>query len=137
QPQAQCREKLTARRLTLITPNDHSFSISTHNDGHRIEGCVDAKHWAVFYSIILPRVRSIVMDTFLKIFIVTILPLGCIGWLADRRAATKRSDVTPGLSLLPGDIKYESPNGNVRIYFPIVTSIVLSVVLTLILRLFS
>jgi hypothetical protein len=45
--------------------------------------------------------------------------------------------VTPGLSFLPGDIKYESRNGNVRIYFPIVTSIVLSVVLTLILRLFS
>jgi DUF2905 family protein len=34
-------------------------------------------------------------------------------------------------------IKYESPGGNVRVYFPIVTSIVLSVVLTLILRLFG
>jgi hypothetical protein len=76
------------------------------------------------------------MDTFLKIFIVMMLALACIGWFADRRA-TKRSDVTPGLSLLPGDIKYESPNGNVRIYFPIVTSIVISVVLTLILRFFS
>jgi DUF2905 family protein len=73
------------------------------------------------------------MDTFLKIFIVMVLALAFIGWLADRR----RSNVTPGLSLLPGDIKYESPNGNVRVYFPIVTSIVLSVVLTLILRLFS
>jgi Protein of unknown function (DUF2905) len=77
------------------------------------------------------------MDTFLKIFIVVVLGLAFIGWLADRRAVTKRSDVTPGLSLLPGDIKYESPNGNVRVYFPIVTSIVLSVVLTLILRFFS
>jgi hypothetical protein len=77
------------------------------------------------------------MDTFLKIFIVTILALAFVGLLADRRAATQRSNVTPGLSLLPGDIKYESPNGNVRIYFPIVTSIVLSIVLTLILRLFS
>jgi Protein of unknown function (DUF2905) len=77
------------------------------------------------------------MDTFLKIFIVTVLALAVIGWLADRRAAANRSDVTPGLSFLPGDIKYESPNGNVRVYFPIVTSIVLSVVLTLILRLFS
>jgi hypothetical protein len=36
-------------------------------------------------------------------------------------------------SFLPGDIKYESPDGNVRIYFPIVTSIVLSILLTLIL----
>src|SRR5215469_10674467 len=70
------------------------------------------------------------MDTFLKIFIVVVLALAFIGWLADRRAAANRSDVTPGLSLLPGDIKYESPNGNVRVYFPIVTSIVISVVLT-------
>jgi Protein of unknown function (DUF2905) len=65
------------------------------------------------------------MDTFLKIFIVMVLALAFIGWLADRRAAAKGSD-TPGLSLLLGDIKYESPNGNVRVYFPIVTSIVLS-----------
>jgi len=81
--------------------------------------------------------RQYVMDTFLKIFIVVVLALAFIGWLADRRAAANRSDVTPGLSLLPGDIKYESSNGNVRVYFPIVTSIVLSVVLTLILRVFS
>jgi hypothetical protein len=77
------------------------------------------------------------MNTFLKIFIVTMLVLAFIGWLAERRAAAQKPNVTPGLSFLPGDIKYESPNGNVRVYFPIVTSIVLSVVLTLILRLFS
>jgi Protein of unknown function (DUF2905) len=77
------------------------------------------------------------MVTFLKIFIVVVLALAFIGWLADRRAAANRSGVTPGLSFLPGDIKYNSPNGNVRIYFPIVTSIVLSVLLTLILRLFG
>jgi hypothetical protein len=69
------------------------------------------------------------MSTFLKI------SLAFVGWLADQRAAANRPDVTPGLSFLPGDIKYESPGGNVRVYFPIVTSIVLSVVLTLILRL--
>jgi Protein of unknown function (DUF2905) len=77
------------------------------------------------------------MVTFLKIFIVVVLALAFIGWLADRRRAANRPNVTPGLSFLPGDIKYESPNGNVRIYFPIVTSIVLSVLLTLILRLFG
>jgi len=77
------------------------------------------------------------MHTFLKIFIVMVLAFAIIGWVADRRAAARRSDVTPGLSLLPGDIKYESPNGNVRVYFPIATSIILSVVLTLILRIFS
>jgi Protein of unknown function (DUF2905) len=77
------------------------------------------------------------MYTFLKIFIVVVLALALIGWLAERRAATNRSDVTPGLSFLPADIKYESPNGHVRIYFPIVTSIVLSVLLSLILRFLS
>ena len=77
------------------------------------------------------------MDTFLKIFIALVIVLAFIGWLADRRAAANKPNVTPGLSFLPGDIKYQSPNGNVRIYFPIVTSIVLSVLLTLILRFFS
>ena len=73
------------------------------------------------------------MATFLKIFaavlLVMLLAHAVIGWL--------RPDVMPGLSFLPGDIKYESPGGNVRVYFPIVTSIVLSVVLTLIFRLFG
>jgi hypothetical protein len=77
------------------------------------------------------------MVTFIKIFVVVVLALALIGWLADRRAAASKPNVTPGLSFLPGDIKYESPNGNVRIYFPIVTSIVLSVLLTLILRFLS
>jgi Protein of unknown function (DUF2905) len=77
------------------------------------------------------------MATFLIIFIVVLLALAFVGWVADRRAAANRPDVTPGLSFLPGDIKYESRSGNVRVYFPIVTSIVLSVVLTPILRLFG
>ena len=77
------------------------------------------------------------MGTFLKIFITLVIVLAFIGWLADRRAAANKPNVTPGLSFLPGDIKYQSPNGNVRVYFPIVTSIVLSVLLTLILRFFS
>ena len=72
------------------------------------------------------------MATFLKIFIVVLLVVllahALVGWL--------RPDVMHGLSFLPGDIQYESPGGNVRVYFPIVTSIVLSVVLTLILNLF-
>ena len=77
------------------------------------------------------------MITFLKIFIVVLLALAFVGWLADRRATTNRPNVTPRLSFLPGDIKYQSPTGNVRVYFPFVTSIVLSVVLTLIPRLFG
>ena len=77
------------------------------------------------------------MGTFLEIFIALVIVLAFVGWLADRRAAANKPNVTPGLSFLPGDIKYQSPNGNFRIYFPIVTSIVLSVLLTLILRFFS
>jgi Protein of unknown function (DUF2905) len=103
------------------------------------------------------------MYTFFKIFIVVLLALALVDWLADRdrRADTDipnatpgwaflsgdikmagsaianenpKGTVPPGQSFLPGDIKYESPNGNVRIYFPIVTSIVLSVLFTLMLR---
>src|SRR5215469_1586953 len=102
------------------------------------------------------------MYSFLKIFIIVLLALALIDWLADRdrRADTSIPNakpvwallsggikmasananenpigtVPPGESFLPGDIKYESPNGNVRIYFPIVTAIILSILFTLILR---
>jgi len=104
------------------------------------------------------------MYTFLKIFVVVLLALALLDGLVDRdrRASANipsatpgwtllssdiklaspptanenpKGNVPPGESFLPGDIKYESPNGNVRIYFPIVTSIVLSVLFTLILNL--
>jgi len=100
------------------------------------------------------------MYTFLKIFIIVVLALALMDWFADRRAHTKipnaptgwallsgdikvmssatanenpENAVPPGESFLPGDIQYESPNRNVRIYFPIVTSLVLSALFTLIL----
>ncbi len=38
----------------------------------------------------------------------------------------------PGLGQLPGDIRYQS--GNVRVYFPIVTMILLSIVVTIVLN---
>jgi Protein of unknown function (DUF2905) len=103
------------------------------------------------------------MYSFLKIFIVVLLALVLIDWIADRdrHADTNIPNATsgwafltsdikiassaianenpkgivpPGESFLPGDIKYESPEGNVRIYFPIVTAVVLSGLFTLILR---
>jgi hypothetical protein len=105
------------------------------------------------------------MYAFLKIFIVVVLALALIDWLADRdrRADTGIPNAAAGWSFLsgdvkirsavanespkgtaplgeaflPGDIKYESPKGNVRIYFPIVTAILLSILFTLILRFFS
>ena len=76
------------------------------------------------------------MATFLLTTGVILLTLGAIAHFADKRTGSiERS--TPPLTLLPGDIKYESPNGNFRFYFPITTSIVLSLVLSLVLRLFS
>jgi hypothetical protein len=62
--------------------------------------------------------------------------LAALTYFAGKRAADRREE-PPVYALLPGDIKYESPNGNFRFYFPITTSIVLSIVLTLVLRLFS
>jgi hypothetical protein len=63
--------------------------------------------------------------------------LWCYSWFYSLMPSSVGCGQTPGISFLPGDIKYESPGGNVRVYFPIVTSIVLSVVLTLILSLFG
>jgi hypothetical protein len=102
------------------------------------------------------------MYSFLKIFIIVLLALALIDWVADRdrRADTNIPNakpgwallsggikiasananknpigtVPPGESFLPGDIKYESSDGNVRIYFPIATAILLSGLFTLILR---
>src|SRR5215813_12000143 len=63
--------------------------------------------------------------------------LWCHSWCYSLMPSSVVRPDTPRLSFLPGDITYESPGGNVRVYFPTVTSIVLSVVLTLILRLFG
>jgi hypothetical protein len=76
------------------------------------------------------------MATFLITAIVIILALGLVGYLSGRRSDQMSPDVHM-LSLLPGDIKYESPSGRFRFYFPITTSIVISILLTLVLWLFS
>jgi hypothetical protein len=76
------------------------------------------------------------MATFLITTIVVMLVLGLVGYLS----AEGTDHISPDghmLSLLPGDIKYESPSGRFRFYFPITTSIVISIVLTLVLWLFS
>ena len=63
------------------------------------------------------------------------LLLTVLSFMAERRLADEPNRTTPGYALLPGDIKIE--HGNVRFYFPIATSIVLSVVMTMIVRFFS
>ena len=76
------------------------------------------------------------MATFLITAIVIMLALGLVGCLSGRRSDHMSPDGHM-LSLLPGDIKYESPSGRFRFYFPITTSIVISILLTLVLWLFS
>ena len=76
------------------------------------------------------------MTTFLLTAGIIMLALGLVSYISSKRA-DRRSEESSALSLLPGDIKYESPSGRFRFYFPITTSIVLSIVLTLVLWLFS
>lgn len=67
------------------------------------------------------------------------LTLGAIAHFAEQTSARREDGdgTRADLRLLPGDIKYESPSGNFKFYFPVTTSIVLSIVLTLLLRLFG
>ncbi len=77
------------------------------------------------------------MGSLILTALVILLTLGALAYLADKQHAGGSDDEKPVYALLPGDIKYESPNGNFRFYFPVTTSIVLSIVLTLVLWLFS
>lgn len=72
------------------------------------------------------------MATVLTTALILLLALAAIGYLAEKRP--RRDDKPVGLTLLPGDIEYQSPSGNFRFYFPVTTSIVLSIVLTLLMR---
>lgn len=75
------------------------------------------------------------METILVTALIVLVTLAALGLITGWR--NSGGDRAAGLQLLPGDFKYESPSGNVRIYFPIATSIVLSIVLSLILGLMS
>lgn len=77
------------------------------------------------------------MSLFLTLVVATLAALMLIGWVADKRADAGDANVTPGLSLLPGDFNYDSEDGRVKVYIPIVTSIVLSIGLSRVLRLFG
>jgi Protein of unknown function (DUF2905) len=76
------------------------------------------------------------MASFLITAGIIALTLGLIAYVGESRTPGGDAHARP-LTLLPGDIKYESPSGNFRFYFPIATSIVLSLVLTLVLSLIS
>jgi Protein of unknown function (DUF2905) len=63
------------------------------------------------------------------------LALGLVSYISSKRSSEEK-DQASALQLLPGDIKYESPSGNFRFYFPITTSIVISIILSLVLYFF-
>lgn len=73
------------------------------------------------------------MIAFLVTTAMVMLVLGLVSYLSSKRSS-HRSGQASALSLLPGDIKYESPGGKFRFYFPITTSIVISIILTLVLH---
>jgi hypothetical protein len=70
------------------------------------------------------------MTTFLLTTAVIMLALGLVSYVSSKRP--DRSNEASAVSLLPGDIKYESPSGKFVFHFPIVTSIVLSIILSLV-----
>ena len=74
------------------------------------------------------------MTAFLLTTGIIMLVLGLVSYVSGKR--DNANEKSSALSLLPGDLKYESPSGNFRFYFPVTTSIVISVVLTLALYLF-
>ena len=76
------------------------------------------------------------MASFLITVGIIALTLGLIAYVGDSRTPGGEAHSRP-LTLLPGDIKYESPNGSFRFYFPIVTCLVVSVVASLILWLMN
>jgi Protein of unknown function (DUF2905) len=75
------------------------------------------------------------MWTFIAILVFVGIILTLMSFMAEQHIGDMADRRTPGYALLPGDIKVE--RGNVRFYFPITTSIVLSVVLTFLLWLLS
>jgi hypothetical protein len=70
------------------------------------------------------------MTAFLLTTGIIMLGLGVVSYVSSLR--NHANDESSALSLLPGDVKYESPSGNFRFYFPITTSIVISIILTLV-----
>lgn len=73
------------------------------------------------------------MITFLVTTAIIVLALGLVSYVSSKRSS-HHTDQPSALTLLPGDIKYESPSGNFVFYFPIATSIVISIILSLVLH---
>jgi Na+/H+ antiporter NhaC len=75
------------------------------------------------------------LTNLILLFVAALIAFAFIGMLSDKQSGTN-SNLTPGLKLLPGDIKWENQSGNVKVYFPITSSIVLSIIVSLVLWVF-
>jgi ABC-type uncharacterized transport system permease subunit len=71
------------------------------------------------------------LSTIIFGFIAVLLALTLIGYFSDKQAETNKN-LTPGLKLLPGDIEWKNQSGNVRVYFPVTSSIVLSIIVSIV-----
>jgi Protein of unknown function (DUF2905) len=76
------------------------------------------------------------LSTMMYVFVAALAGLALIGLAADN-LAPRNKKITPGLHLLPGDISWQNQSGNVRVYFPIASSIVLSIAVSLVFWLFG
>jgi hypothetical protein len=77
------------------------------------------------------------MFTLLATALIILFTLSGIAYLAGKGRSGDDDARPASLTLLPGDIAYENKSGNVKVYFPVTTSIVLSIVLTVLMRLFT
>lgn len=75
------------------------------------------------------------MGTLILTAIIVLLTLSAIAYVSDKRKSDDARS-SKSLTLLPGDISWQNESGNVRVYFPVTTSIVVSIVLTLLMWLF-
>jgi Protein of unknown function (DUF2905) len=71
------------------------------------------------------------LSSFIYGLIASLVAFAVIGWMSDKQAPTNK-DLTPGLKLLPGDVSWQNEKGNVKVYFPFTSSIVLSIVFSLV-----
>ena len=94
--------KLAASRISNVRPIEDILAV----DGQGSYDVIELQKMEPSKPVRGIIVAKEIMATFLKIFVVVLLVVSLahavIGWL--------RPDVMPGLSFLPGDIKYESPS---------------------------
>jgi hypothetical protein len=74
--------------------------------------------------------KAAVFTVLLTLFFAVLLAFALLGLLSDQQSKSSKSNLTPGLQLLPGDIKWQNESGHLKVYFPVTSSIVLSLVIS-------